>query len=47
MSKYTIEDAKNYDKNFSEDSFWEKVKGFAKKVGCEGIRMALKHMMET
>ncbi len=41
MSEYKLEDAKAYEKHYNDDSFWKKIKGFAKKVGCEGIRAAL------
>lgn len=38
------DDAKlnEYSKDYSESGLWEKVKGYAKTVGCEGIRNALR-----
>jgi len=30
-----------YEKDYSEDSFWDKLKNFAKKAGCEVIEKAL------
>ncbi len=41
MNNNDLEQAKAYAEDYNEDSFWEKIKGFAKKVGCEGIRTAL------
>jgi len=32
---------KGYEKNYSEEDFWEKVKGVVKKVGCDLIEKAL------
>ena len=32
-----LEQAKKYQKEYSDESFWDKVKNFAKKAGCEVI----------
>lgn len=37
-----MSDNQNYEKEFSEEGFWEKVKNYAKKAGKEVIETALK-----
>lgn len=41
MTEVKIPDTNGYEKNFTKETFWEKVKKFAMTVGCEGIRHAL------
>ena len=36
-----LEQAKKYQKEYSDESFWDKVKNFAKKAGCEVIEKAI------
>ncbi|WP_456469871.1 YkvA family protein [Caminibacter sp.] len=36
-----IEESKKFEKDYSDDSFWDKVKNFAKKAGCEVLEKAL------
>jgi len=36
-----LEETKKFEKNYSDESFWNKVKNFAKKAGCEVLEKAL------
>jgi len=36
-----MNEIKKYDEEFSEEGFWDKIKNYAKKAGCEVIEKAL------
>ncbi len=37
----TLEDVEKSKKEYSDDSFWEKLRGYAKKAGCGAVYAAL------
>jgi uncharacterized membrane protein YkvA (DUF1232 family) len=41
IQKISVEDLKKYKEEYSEEKFWDKVKQYGKKLGCETLRQAL------